>query len=86
MLDIKLTNCVELPELARETDITPAALDPLGPFSVLKFPTKMIPSQSQTIALSFQPKREAAFKERLVCERVRSRERQRERARARESY
>ena len=66
VVDITLTNCAELPALARETDVTPVALDPFGPFSILKFPTKLIPSQSQTISLSFQPRREAAFKERLV--------------------
>ena len=35
VLDIKLTNCIELPNLAAETDVTLAALDPFGPFTLL---------------------------------------------------
>ena len=54
VLDIKLSNCPERPELARETDVTPLPLDPFGAFVLLKFPCRLVPSQSQTISLSFQ--------------------------------
>jgi hypothetical protein len=54
VIDIKLTNCIERIELAVDTDVTPVSLDPLGPFSVLKYPTRLKAGQSQTISLCFQ--------------------------------
>lgn len=54
VLDIKLSNVPERPELACETDVTPLPLDPLGAFVLLKYPCRLVPSQSQTISLSFQ--------------------------------
>jgi hypothetical protein len=68
VLDVKLSNVCELQSLARDTDVHPLALDPLGPFSILKYPSTLQSGQSQTISLSFQPKREAAFRERLSPE------------------
>ena len=53
ILDLKLSNCAERPEFARETDVTPMPLDPFGPFSLLKYPTRLLAAQSQTISLSF---------------------------------
>jgi hypothetical protein len=54
VLDIKLSNCIERIELVVDTDVTPVSLDPLGPFSVLKYPTRLKAGQSQTISLCFQ--------------------------------
>ena len=66
VLDIKLSNCCERPEFAIESSVSPLALDPFGPFTILKYPTDLVADQSQTISLSFKPRREAAFTETLV--------------------